>query len=95
MVCAGPGVKETVGGVGVGVTGSVPGCVHPAARTNIVKSTNTDTITIFFFIPDNIPSAYFMFLFLQSGKSIGMIQNILNFPDCYKENQPIIPFGAF
>ena len=75
-VWVGPGVSETVVGVGVivgeavvttvvgvGVTGGVV-CVHPAVKMNTKQSTTADAITSVLFIPDNFTDVYFMFLFL-------------------------------
>ena len=46
--------------VGVGVTGGVVGCVHPAARANTTQSTSADVITSVLFIPDNYMGGYLM-----------------------------------
>ncbi len=82
-VWVGPGVCESVASVGVdvgcsvvttavgvGVAGGVVVCVHPAARMNTVQRTSADAITMVFFIPDNFPGVYFMFLFVPFEMSL-------------------------
>jgi hypothetical protein len=70
-VWVGPGVREAVVGVGMGVGGTVVTtvvgvgvtggvvCVHPAAKMNTKQSTNADAITRVLFIPDNFPGCVF------------------------------------
>jgi hypothetical protein len=72
-VWVGPGVEDTgvdedvgvaaavvTATVGVGVTGGVAGCVHPAARASTAQSTSAAAMTSILFIPDNYMGGYLM-----------------------------------
>jgi hypothetical protein len=85
-VWVGPGVEETDVGfgvgvagtvvtavVGVGVTGGVAGCMHPAASTSTMQRRPADAIINDLFIPDSFPGGYLRVLFIATEADHGII----------------------
>jgi hypothetical protein len=73
----GVGVAGTVVAavVGVGVTGGVAGCIHPAASTSTMQRKPADAIINDLFIPDSFPGGYLRVLFIVREADQGKILN--------------------
>jgi hypothetical protein len=60
-------------GVGVGVTGGVAGCMHPATSTSTMQRRPADAIINDLFIPDSFPGGYLRVVFIAKEANPGII----------------------